>query len=67
MLGMFGALAWSFDALPLVERPATTSLAVAVLATLAGWALHVWAERSTSIDDDRPGRRHPARSAARAG
>ncbi len=46
---MFGALAWSFDALPLVQRPSTGALVVAVIATAVGFALHRFAEHSTAI------------------
>ncbi len=47
---MFGALAWSFDALPLVQRPSSGSLAVAMIAAVTGWVAHRWAERATAID-----------------
>lgn len=35
------------DAVALVDRPHTGSLAVAVIATLAGWAYHLWSELAT--------------------
>jgi hypothetical protein len=66
MLDMFGALAWSFDALPLVERPASTPLAIAVVATLAGWVLHRSAEWSTADGEIEPvGDRRPEAPAGR--
>jgi Predicted membrane protein (DUF2207) len=60
MLLMSGMIAWSLDALPLVERPATRPLVVAVIATAVAWALELWAERSTEsprvdpVGDRRP-------------
>jgi hypothetical protein len=49
-----------------VERPATTSLAVAVLATVAAWGVHVWAERSTSVEPIDPvGDTRPAAASGR--
>ncbi len=60
MLHMYGALAWSFDALPLVDRPATTPLTIAVLATITAWALHHWAEQVSAIGEIAPdGDRRP--------
>jgi hypothetical protein len=61
MLLMLGALAWSYDALPLVDRPRTGALTIAVVAVAVGWAAHWWAERSTHIAPiDADGDRRPA-------
>lgn len=57
---MLGALGWSFDALPLVQRPSTGALTVCVVALIAGVAAHVWAERSTAPGEiDADGDRRP--------
>lgn len=58
---MFGVLGWSFDALPLVQRPSSGALTVAMVATAVGFALHRWAEHSTAIAPiDPDGDRKPA-------
>ena len=64
---MSGVLAWSFDALPLVQRPSTTALAAAVVATLTAWAAEIWAERSTATPRIEPvGDRRPERTGGAA-
>lgn len=58
---MFGALAWSFDALPLVQRPSSGALTLAVIALAGGWVLHWWAQRATAVGPIEPrGDRRPA-------
>jgi hypothetical protein len=57
---MSGMIAWSIDALPLVDRPATRPLVIAVVATVAAWVLQAWAERSTETPRIEPvGDRRP--------
>lgn len=61
MLDMSGMVAWSLDALPLVDRPSSRPLVIAVIATVVAWLTQVWAERSTEtphiepVGDRRPG------------
>jgi hypothetical protein len=53
-------LDWSFDAIPLVQRPDTGPLTAAVVALAVGAAAHVWAERSTAPGElDAEGDRRP--------
>lgn len=53
-------LAWSFDAIPLVQRPDTGPLTVAVVALGVGAVAHVWAERSSAAGEiDADGDRKP--------
>lgn len=58
---MFGATPGGSGLVAILDRPATTPLAIAVAAVVAGWGWHVWAERSTDVrgllpdGDRRPG------------
>ena len=60
MAGMFGVSAAETVALS-IGRPATPALAVAVIAAIAGWALSIFADRSTQPPNPEPnGDRRPA-------